>query len=68
MEHMTMAYLDGVIVSKQGIGFNKYKQVIMEKKNLAKLNNSPQYTKLWNFERFSKWFEYKISDVAASLL
>jgi hypothetical protein len=25
MEHMKMAYLDGVVVSKQGIGLNKYK-------------------------------------------
>jgi hypothetical protein len=37
---MTMAYLDGAIVSKQGIGLNKYKQVIMENIFLAKLNNS----------------------------
>ncbi len=68
MEHMTMAYLDGAVVSKQWIGLNKYKHVILENKFLMKLNSSPQYTKLWNFERFSKWFEYEISNVATNLL
>jgi hypothetical protein len=50
MEH-TMAYLNGAFVSKQGIGLEKYKQV-MENKFLVKLNSSPQYTKLHNFEGF----------------
>jgi hypothetical protein len=40
MEHMTMAYLNGVVVSKQGIGLDKYEQVIMENKFLVKLNDS----------------------------
>ncbi len=35
-----MAYLNGVVVSKQGIGLDKYEQVIMENKFLVKLNDS----------------------------
>jgi hypothetical protein len=39
MKH-TMAYLNGAFVSKQGIGLDKYKQV-MECKFLVELNGSP---------------------------
>jgi hypothetical protein len=51
-EHI-IAYLDNSFVSKQGIGLQKYKQ-IMESKCLAKLDSSPQYIELQNSKRFSK--------------
>jgi len=66
MEHI-MAYLDGVFVSKQGIGLKKYKQV-MEHKFLAKLDGSLQYTKLQISKGFLKWLECKILDLATNLL
>jgi hypothetical protein len=44
MEH-TMAYLDGVFVSKQETSLKKYKQ-IMEHKFLVELDGSSQYTKI----------------------
>jgi hypothetical protein len=66
MEH-TMAYLDGVFVSKQGTSLKNYKQV-MEHKFLVELNDLLHYTKLQNFKRFLEWFECKISDVATNLL
>jgi hypothetical protein len=47
-------------------GLEKYKQ-IMEHKFLVELDNSSQYTKLWNFEVFSKWFECKILNVTTNL-
>ncbi len=40
----------------------------MENKFLAKLDGSLQYTKLQNFEGFSKWFECKLPYVATNLL
>jgi hypothetical protein len=52
MEH-TMAYLNGAFVSKQGIGLEKYNQV-MEHMFLVKLDGSSQYIELQNFERFPK--------------
>jgi len=66
MEH-TMAYLDGVFMSKQGIGMEKYMQV-MEHKFLIELDGSLQYIKLWNSKGFLEWFECKILDVATNLL
>jgi folylpolyglutamate synthase/dihydropteroate synthase len=50
MEH-TMEYLDDVSMNKQGIGLEKYKQ-IMENKFLAELNGSLQYNELQYFEGF----------------
>jgi hypothetical protein len=39
----------------------------MESKFLGQLNNSPQYSKLRNFDGFLKWFECKISNVVTNL-
>jgi hypothetical protein len=66
MEHK-MAYFDGVFVNKQGIGLEKYKQV-MEHNFFVKLNGSSQYTKLQISKVFSKWFECKILDSSTNLL
>ncbi len=62
-----MTCLDGVFVSKQGNGLEKYKHV-MEHKFLAELNGSLQYTKLRIFEGFPKWFECKILNLITNLL
>jgi len=62
-----MTYLDGVFMSKQGIGMEKYMQV-MEHKFLIELDGSLQYIKLWNSKGFLEWFECKILDVATNLL
>ncbi len=40
----------------------------MEHKFLVELNDSLQYTKLWDFEKFLEWFECKISNVTTNLL
>ncbi len=66
MEH-TMAYFDGVFVNKQGIGLEKYKQV-MEHNFFVELDGSSQYTKLRISKVFSKWFECKILDSSTNLL
>ncbi len=66
MEHI-MAYLDGVFVSKQGIGLKKYKQV-MEHKFLAKLDKFSHCTELWISKGFPKLFGCKISNLAINLL
>ncbi len=65
MEH-TMAYLNGVFVSKQWIE-EKYMQV-MEHKCLVELDGSLQYTKLWISEGFLEWFECNFLDSATNLL
>jgi hypothetical protein len=62
-----MAYLDGVFVSNWKTNLEKYKQV-MEHMFLVELNRFLQYTELWIFEGFPKWFECKISDLATNLL
>jgi hypothetical protein len=62
-----MAYLDGVFVSKQGIGLKKYKQV-MEHKFLAKLDKFSHCTELWISKGFPKLFGCKISNLAINLL
>jgi hypothetical protein len=33
----------------------------MENKFLVELDGCPQYNELWNFKRFSKWFQCKVS-------
>jgi hypothetical protein len=66
MEH-TMAYFDGVFVSKQENGMEKYKQV-MEHKFLAKPYRSLQCTKLWISEGFPKLFGCKILNSTINLL
>jgi hypothetical protein len=55
-----MAYLDDVFLNKQGIGVDKYKQV-MEHKFWAKLDGSSKYIAL-DFQRFLECFVCKISN------
>lgn len=54
MEH-TMVYFDDVFVNTQGIGLEKYQQV-MEHKFWVELDGSLQYTKLQIFQGFLEWF------------
>jgi hypothetical protein len=66
MEH-TMAYFDGVFVSKQRTRLEKYKQV-MEHNFLVEVDGSSQYNELQISKVFLEWFECKILDSGTNLL